>query len=152
MRGRGPTFVVTTHLGVEHFDRRRDASAQLRSVMAEVRRIRRADHRVVATTLRRERRRRSGYRLAMTVSAPSAAEAFDIAAGVVRAAIHAAGGSTAQWVVQPRLDHRSGCWEVPRRPVSWAEADARAERQLAALPRLEPIGGVTGSTAVIDLR
>lgn len=160
-RARGPVFVVTTQLGVERFDDRRRARTQLAAVVAEVKRMRSTDSRVRSVALRRERGSGS-YRLDLGVVAPSAWQAFEIGGAVVRAAIHAAGGSTADWAsIQPRLHTAAGGrWELPPRPASWAEADAQAARLLAAMPRLAPMAydawgpdhRSAGTTAVIDLR
>lgn len=141
-RGSGHTFIVSTGLGTAQFDNSRLAKARLKAVMGEVKKIRRADHRVRAARLRPvSSSERGKYVLELTIAAPSGAEAFEIGSGVVRASIHAAGGSTAEWEkhVVPQLAggamRRLG---QPTPPSSWAEVTAAAHRHLAALPVLPP--------------
>lgn len=143
-------YVVSARLGFETFDRRSDGRARARAVLAEARRIRRADHRVRSVRLRRVRGDRMGVMVDVVVRAPSGWAAYRCGSSVVRAALHAVGGTTAGWGgIEPVMIGDPGAWSVDGHG-SWADASAAALRRLAAGPALPPIG--LAEPAIVDLR
>jgi hypothetical protein len=148
---RAQTFVVSATLGTERFDTQRAARARLRAVVAELRRLRRGDDRL----LRIERTRSesvAGSEVHLTIVAPSPWQAFDLGSAMLRAAIHAIGDSTAGWErieAQMMTGGRPVAWA---RPTTWADAAMMTARSLSTMPPLPPIAGVPASVAVIDLR
>ena len=158
-RATSGTFVVSTRLGVELFDDPRQARRCLAEVMAEVHHLRNTDHRIRRARIRRIRGSKSRA-VELTIAAPSGWQAFEIGSAVVRAAIHAVGGTTAGWEgLRPELSLGAAATPL-RRPgphASWAELSAAALASMPTLPPMRP--AVAGplprrlvDAGVIDLR
>jgi hypothetical protein len=158
-------FVVDCDLGLQHFDSPRVAASMARAAYGEVRRLGRRDERVRATEW--TRRDRDTVRVTVTVDAPDARAAYEVASGLLRTGIHTIGGSTAGWETlrpdwQVRHDpgHRTVGAERLAPPPTWATRTAAARRRLESLPQLPPLSAVTrhatghasGMPSVIDLR
>lgn len=157
--------MVDCDLGLQHFDSPRVAASMARAAYGEVRRLGRRDERVRATEW--SRRDRYTVRVTVTVDAPDARAAYEVASGLLRTGIHTIGGSTAGWeTLRPdwRVSHEpghraAGPDAVDPRPT-WATRTAAARRRLDSLPQLPPLSAVThhatghasSTPSVIDLR
>lgn len=160
--------MVDCDLGLQHFDSPRVAASMARAAYGEVRRLGRRDERVRGTEW--SRRDRYTVRVSVTVDAPDARAAYEVASGLLRTGIHTIGGSTAGWeTLRPdwRVSHDPGHRAVgPERlapPPTWATRTDAARRRLESLPQLPPLSAVTRyatahgthasrTPSVIDLR
>jgi hypothetical protein len=161
-------FAVATTLSMGSFDDRREGRALIAKVMTELRRLRRADPRVVTGRLRAAPGARDAMEVVLTIEADTAWEAYEIGAAAVRSSIHAAGGATAGWertcprVLQiapsaPVTRRRRGGQRNRPRPADavrtastwdgWAAIAARTAHTHQPLPPF-----AMPSNALIDLR
>lgn len=152
------SYSVVCDLGLENFDRPRAGYRAAKGAFAEVERLARLDHRVRSARMRRRGRRTVSVSLTVRAGAPW--EAFDVCSAILRAAIHANGGSTAGWDLlcpQMQPDARRGRAKAPREvpaqaPSSWSGLSAAADRTARTSPPLPPLVASIPDELVVDLR
>ena len=160
-------YAVVCDLGVQQFDSPRAGFAMARAAYGEMRRLGSADDRVRSTRWRRAGRQ--AVQLTITVRAPDARRAFEVAGGLLRTGIHAAGGGTVGWEqLHPELQvisaapqrrrsgpraHAADLAALPT-PPTWAQWSAAARRHMERGPVLPPLAPACGPPRpqVIDLR
>ncbi|MFN8050098.1 MAG: hypothetical protein U0Q22_01530 [Acidimicrobiales bacterium] len=120
-------------MSLRNFDDPRVGRALVKRVMTEIARLGEADDRILNSRLRMRRRRSLAVELSLVVSADSSWEAFDYGASVLRASIHAAGGTSVGWErIVPAVLQLSGGGE-PAGPT-WESASRAATRRAVHRP------------------
>jgi hypothetical protein len=152
---------VTTALTVRVPD---DASATrelMRGIRAELRRIRRADERVLSHRVRSTVRPGRYVEVRLTIDAPTEWQALQVGSSVMRSAIHAAGSATVGWehetarVVRFARTPSTTSRPLPRpdrSDVTWAALSAAERHRAALVPPMPAYVRPPLAGRLIDLR